>query len=59
MSRDHAALQLLRLGPLEAREFVAITGWPRSSANLVLSRLLEKRRIRRAEKGYYEVREAA
>jgi len=28
MTRRHAALQLLALGPLQFREFVEITGWP-------------------------------
>ena len=28
MSRTHAALQLLALGPLHYREFREITGWP-------------------------------
>jgi hypothetical protein len=27
MSRTHAAVQLLRLGPLTRAEFIAITGW--------------------------------
>jgi len=28
MTKRHAALQLLALGPLQFREFVEITGWP-------------------------------
>lgn len=39
MTREHAALQLLRLGPLPAREFMEITRWPPSSANKVLAKL--------------------
>ncbi len=54
MTREHAAIQLLRLGPLQAHEFMQITGWPRSSANKVLARLCDSRRIRRARFGRYE-----
>ena len=57
MTREHAAVQLLRLGPLKASEFMAITGWPRSSANKVIARLLEQNRIRRARRGLFEVRD--
>jgi DNA-binding IclR family transcriptional regulator len=59
MSRDHAALQLLRLGPLRYSEFVEITGWPRSSAYKVLARLCDAKLIRRTRFLRYEVWEAA
>lgn len=39
MKRTHAAIQLLRLEPLNSREFVAITGWPYKSAMKVLENL--------------------
>lgn len=39
MTRDHAAVQLLRHGPLLRSEFVAITGWPESSCVKVIGRL--------------------
>lgn len=54
MTREHAALQLLRLGPLPAREFMEITRWPRSSANKVLAKLCDEKRIKRVRKGIYE-----
>lgn len=54
MTREHAALQLLRLGPLPAREFMEITRWPRSSANKVLAKLCDEKRIRRTRWGVYE-----
>lgn len=57
MTREHAAIQLLRLGPLQAREFMEITGWPRSSANKVLAKLCDARAIRRARFGRYEIQE--
>jgi hypothetical protein len=40
MTRDHAGLQLLKLGPLSFREFVEITGWRTGrTARHVLDRL--------------------
>lgn len=45
MTRRHAAIQLLRLGPLQLSEFVEITGWPYKTARQTISRLLETGRI--------------
>lgn len=41
MTRTHAALQLLRLGPLTRAEFIEITGWGIKRADLTLQRLRE------------------
>lgn len=41
MTRKHAALQLLRLGELTAREFVEITGWPRRVALYTLAWMVQ------------------
>jgi len=46
MTRDHAALQLLAHGPLTRAEFIAITGWPRSSCTDVILRLRNAGRVR-------------
>lgn len=46
MTRDHAALQLLALGPLTRAEFVAVTGWPLSSCTDVIRRLRDAGRVR-------------
>jgi hypothetical protein len=43
MTRAHAARQLLALGPLSFREFVAITGWPAKTCRGVLSYLTDER----------------
>lgn len=40
MTRRHAAIQLLRLGPLSARDFIAITGWPDRACRRLLSYLV-------------------
>ena len=43
MTRAHAALQLLRLGPLTLHEFVEITGWgDHRIATTTLRHLLRK-----------------
>jgi DNA-binding HxlR family transcriptional regulator len=39
MTRTHAALQLLALGPLQFREFREITGWPPRVCTGTLSHL--------------------
>lgn len=36
MTKTHAAVQLLRLGPLSLDDFTAITGWPRHTARITL-----------------------
>ena len=44
MTHTHAALQLLALGPLTFREFVAVTGWPYKTARGVISYLQQSGR---------------
>lgn len=41
MTRTHAALQLLRLGPLTRAEFIEITGWGVKRADVTLQKLRE------------------
>ncbi len=45
MTRAYAARKLLELGPLEFREFVAITGWPYRVCRGVISHLQAAGRI--------------
>lgn len=59
MTREHATVELLRHGPLASREFMEITGWPRSAANRVLAKLCDQKRIRRTHRGVYQLKEAA
>lgn len=59
MTRAHAAIQLLRLGPLARAEFIEITGWPRQSADRVLSLLCQANQIHRCKFGVYEIRGVA
>jgi hypothetical protein len=40
MTRTHAAVQLLRHGPLSMREFIAITGWTRRQSRQTLNHLI-------------------
>ncbi len=41
MTRTHAAVQLLRLGPLTRAEFIEITGWGIKRADVTLQKLRE------------------
>lgn len=59
MTRQHAAIQLLRLGPLARSEFIEITGWPKQSADWILSRLCKTKQIQRCKFGVYSVNEGA
>lgn len=47
MTREHALLQLLRLGPLPMREVVEITGWRRRACWSALAPLMSCGRVRR------------
>lgn len=61
MTRSHAAIQLLRLGPLSFSDFRAITGWPRNVVRWVISDLLEREQIEfigNRHTGVYRVKEA-
>jgi len=45
MTRVYAARKLLEHGRLTPREFIAITGWPPSTAGKVLVRLVESGQV--------------
>ncbi len=51
MTRRHALVQLLRLGPLTRAEIAEITGWPAVAVKSALSAMCEQglivRRVRR------------
>lgn len=59
MTREHAAIQLLRHGDLSRREFAEITGWPARSADNVLYRLCKRKQIRRCKFGVYSINQGA
>lgn len=58
MTHRYAAIALLRLGPLSAKEFIEICGWRRKVAHNVLQCLFEEGVIRRIKRGVYQLREA-
>jgi hypothetical protein len=61
MTRTHAAIQLLRLGPLTRAEFIAITGWSIQRADETLQLLREGGAIEytgTSQRGMYFVRRA-
>ncbi len=45
MTRTHAAIQLLRLGPLSFREFCEITGWDSVDCSKTLNHLAHTGRV--------------
>jgi DNA-binding IclR family transcriptional regulator len=58
MTRTHAAIQLLRLGPLSRTEFEAITGWPKAVAHGMLGWLVQSGQIEyvgNTRRGIYRV----
>lgn len=58
MTRTHAAVQLLRLGPLTRAEFESITGWPKEVARGMLGWLVHCGRIEYVgsrQRGIYRV----
>ena len=59
MTRKHAALQLLRHGPLTAAEFREITGWPHRVCRRVLTRLVDQLGAVQRVGGVYRLPEVA
>jgi hypothetical protein len=59
MTRTHAAIQLLRLGPLSASEFREITGWPQSVCRSVLTYLVDRRGIVERVNGVHQLSEVS
>ncbi|RYE43946.1 MAG: hypothetical protein EOP24_26215 [Hyphomicrobiales bacterium] len=58
MTRTHAALQLLRLGPLTRADFIEITGWGVKRADKILQWLRETGRVEyrgTSQRGLYRV----
>ena len=51
MTRTHAAYQLLRHGPLNAREFKEITGWPTYTCEDALKLLRKRGKVRLVARG--------
>lgn len=47
MTRTHCAIQLLRHGPLNIRNFRDITGWTQQQSETTLQKLRETKRIKR------------
>jgi DNA-binding IclR family transcriptional regulator len=54
MSKQYAAFQLLKNGPLKLSEFVKVTGWPYKTACKVLTKLCENGQVYRPKHGTYE-----
>lgn len=53
MSRPYAALQLLAHGPLSRAEFVAITGWGKTSCARILAALTDTGELSQPRRGVY------
>lgn len=51
MTREHAAVQLLRHGPLNLQEFEQITGWNYRSCCNTLARVYAKGKVKLVRKG--------
>ena len=45
MTREYAAVQLLRFGALTTTAFVQITGWPAAECRVVLAGLVAAKRV--------------
>lgn len=57
MTRQHAAYQLLKHGPLSLREFHQITGWKSPKTCLrVLTTLRQRGRIEMVKHGVYQAK---
>jgi hypothetical protein len=55
MTRTHAAIQLLKHGPLTMLEFVEITGWTYSRCRQTLGYLVDRRCSVIRDHGVYRV----